>query len=75
MHGIITSTDYSAGVQTTFRAGGCNCSRGGFIGACLAAQVRVEKETIHVMLNEHNKVSLFIPPGHVTVSDRGPLVT
>ena len=58
MHGVITSTDYSAGVQTTFRAGGCNCSRGGFIGACLAAQV-CKKETIHVVLNEHNKVSLF----------------
>ena len=40
VHGIITGTNYSAGVQATLRAGGCNASRGGFIGACLGAQVR-----------------------------------
>lgn len=40
VHGVITGKDYKSGVQTTLRAGGCNASRGGFIGACLAAQVR-----------------------------------
>ena len=44
VHGIITGTNYSAGVQATLRAGGCNASRGGFIGACLGAQVRKEIE-------------------------------
>ena len=43
VHGIITGTNYSAGVQATLRAGGCNASRGGFIGACLGAQVRKTK--------------------------------
>lgn len=38
MHGVVTGKDYKTGVETTFRAGGCNASRGGFIGACLAAQ-------------------------------------
>ena len=40
VHGIITATNYPAGVQATLRAGGCNASRGGYIGACLGAQVR-----------------------------------
>lgn len=35
---MITGKDYRSGVETTLRAGGCNASRGGFIGACLAAQ-------------------------------------
>jgi hypothetical protein len=39
VHGVITGKDYRSGVETTLRAGGCNASRGGFIGACLAAQV------------------------------------
>ena len=39
VHGVISAEDYYSGVQQTLRAGGCNASRGGFIGACLAAQV------------------------------------
>ncbi|KAK3087979.1 hypothetical protein FSP39_013035 [Pinctada imbricata] len=42
VHGVVTNTEYTTGVRTTIRAGGCNCSRGGFIGACLAAQYGVE---------------------------------
>ncbi|KAL4219271.1 hypothetical protein ACF0H5_021853 [Mactra antiquata] len=38
VHGVVSSTDYQTGVQATLRAGGCNASRAGFIGACLAAQ-------------------------------------
>jgi len=38
VHGVVSAKDYQSGVQTTLRAGGCNASRGGFIGACLAAQ-------------------------------------
>lgn len=42
VHGVVIAKDYKTGVETTFRAGGCNASRGGFIGACLAAQVTME---------------------------------
>ena len=47
VHGVVVGKDYKTGVETTFRAGGCNASRGGFIGACLATQVH----HIHVSLN------------------------
>ena len=39
LHGVLTCSEYAAGVQSTIRAGGDSCSRAGFIGACLAAQV------------------------------------
>lgn len=41
VHGVIAHTDYATAVKATARAGGCNCSRAGFIGACLAAQYGV----------------------------------
>lgn len=37
-HAIITNKDYLSGVQANVKVGGDNCSRSGFIGACLAAQ-------------------------------------
>ena len=39
LHGALTGKDYVSGVRTTIRVGGCNASRGGFVGACMAAQV------------------------------------
>jgi len=41
-HGVISHTEYVAGVHATMRVGGCNCSRGGFIAMCLAAQGGLE---------------------------------
>jgi len=38
IHALVSSTDYVQAVRMTIRAGGCNSSRAGFIGACLAAQ-------------------------------------
>ncbi|XP_005092832.1 crystallin J1C [Aplysia californica] len=38
MHGVLTVPGYVDSVRTTIRAGGCNASRSGFIGACRAAQ-------------------------------------
>ncbi|BFZ07849.1 hypothetical protein BsWGS_10887 [Bradybaena similaris] len=38
LHGVITATSYVEGIRTTMLAGGCNASRSGFIGACLAAK-------------------------------------
>ena len=38
IHALVSSTDYVQAVRMTIRAGGCNASRAGFIGACLAAQ-------------------------------------
>lgn len=38
VHAIITSKDYSSGVEANIHVGGDNCSRCGYIGACLGAQ-------------------------------------
>ncbi|KAK7471599.1 hypothetical protein BaRGS_00035762 [Batillaria attramentaria] len=42
LHGALTATDFAQGVRATMRVGGCNASRGGFIGACTAAQFGLE---------------------------------
>ena len=39
LQGALTAKDYMLGIRTTIKVGGCNASRSGFIGACLAAQV------------------------------------
>ncbi|XP_046577996.1 crystallin J1A-like [Haliotis rubra] len=38
IHAIINASDFTGPVRTTSRAGGGNCSRSGYIGACMAAQ-------------------------------------
>ncbi|CAG5125109.1 unnamed protein product [Candidula unifasciata] len=38
LHGLITATGYVDGIRSTIKAGGCNASRSGFIGACMAAK-------------------------------------
>lgn len=42
LHGLLKSHDFVSGVNTTIQAGGCNASRAGFIGACMAAQYGLE---------------------------------
>jgi len=37
IHCIITSSDYKTAIIKTIKAGGCNCSRAGFIGSYFAA--------------------------------------
>ena len=37
IHAIITSSSYKSAVIKTIKAGGCNCSRGNFVGAYFAA--------------------------------------
>ncbi|VDI36588.1 Hypothetical predicted protein [Mytilus galloprovincialis] len=37
-HEVLTGSSYTGSIQETMRSGGCTCSRGGFIGACFAAQ-------------------------------------
>ena len=49
-HAIITSKDYLSGVQANVKVGGDNCSRSGFIGACLAAQVFVTSFSLFISL-------------------------
>jgi len=39
LHGVLTATRYEQAVRDTMSCGGCTCSRGSFIGACLGAQV------------------------------------
>uniref|UniRef100_A0A3Q2WHL4 Selenoprotein J n=1 Tax=Haplochromis burtoni TaxID=8153 RepID=A0A3Q2WHL4_HAPBU len=39
LHGVLTATRYETAVRDTMSCGGCTCSRGSFIGACLGAQV------------------------------------
>ncbi|KAK0043483.1 crystallin J1C [Biomphalaria pfeifferi] len=38
LHGVVTAAGYVAGIRSTIKVGGCNASRSGFIGACLAAK-------------------------------------
>ena len=38
IHGIATAKDYQSAVRAGILAAGDNCSRGGFIGACVAAR-------------------------------------
>ncbi|KAL3988060.1 hypothetical protein ACER0C_012378 [Sarotherodon galilaeus] len=42
LHGVLTATRYETAVRDTMSCGGCTCSRGSFIGACLGAQVGLE---------------------------------
>ncbi|KAJ0059008.1 hypothetical protein NL108_003373, partial [Boleophthalmus pectinirostris] len=38
LHGVLTATQFEQAVRDTMSCGGCTCSRGSFIGACLGAQ-------------------------------------
>ena len=42
IHVLITAKSYVDGVRNTLVAGGCNCSRATFVGACLAAQFGID---------------------------------
>ncbi|TNN53622.1 Crystallin J1C [Liparis tanakae] len=42
LHGVLTATRYEQAVRDTMSCGGCTCSRGSFIGACLGAQIGLE---------------------------------
>uniref|UniRef100_A0A3Q1BEE8 Selenoprotein J n=1 Tax=Amphiprion ocellaris TaxID=80972 RepID=A0A3Q1BEE8_AMPOC len=42
LHGVLTAKQYEAAVRDTMSRGGCTCSRGSFIGACLGAQIGLE---------------------------------
>uniref|UniRef100_A0A8C4I4B9 Crystallin J1C n=1 Tax=Dicentrarchus labrax TaxID=13489 RepID=A0A8C4I4B9_DICLA len=43
LHGVLTAKHYEQAVRDTMICGGCTCSRGSFIGACLGAQVGLEE--------------------------------
>ncbi|KAK7945117.1 hypothetical protein WMY93_000845 [Mugilogobius chulae] len=38
LHGVLTATQFEQAIRDTMSCGGCTCSRGSFIGACLGAQ-------------------------------------
>ena len=40
LHGLVTASSYVEGVRSTMLVGGCNASRAGYIGACMAAKVK-----------------------------------
>ncbi|TNM98079.1 hypothetical protein fugu_014325 [Takifugu bimaculatus] len=42
LYGVLTAHNYVEAVRDTMSCGGCTCSRGSFIGACLGAQVGLE---------------------------------
>uniref|UniRef100_A0A3B4T4J3 Selenoprotein J n=1 Tax=Seriola dumerili TaxID=41447 RepID=A0A3B4T4J3_SERDU len=42
LHGVLTAKQYEQAVRDTMSCGGCTCSRGSFIGACLGAQTGLE---------------------------------
>lgn len=47
LHGVLTATRYETAVRDTMSCGGCTCSRGSFIGACLGAQVGLSANLIY----------------------------
>lgn len=55
VHGVITHAEYATGVRHTIRAGGCNCSRAGFIGACLGAQVGHDTTCLRAIRNHNSQ--------------------
>ncbi|KAK2821972.1 hypothetical protein Q5P01_022037 [Channa striata] len=42
LHGVLTASQYEQAIRDTMSCGGCTCSRGSFIGACLGAQIGLE---------------------------------
>uniref|UniRef100_A0A3Q3MBB3 Selenoprotein J n=1 Tax=Mastacembelus armatus TaxID=205130 RepID=A0A3Q3MBB3_9TELE len=42
LHGVLTAKQYEQAIRDTMSCGGCTCSRGSFIGACLGAQIGLE---------------------------------
>ncbi|KAG7524495.1 hypothetical protein JOB18_012696 [Solea senegalensis] len=42
LHGVLTAKQYEQAIRDTMSCGGCTCSRGSFIGACLGAQFGLE---------------------------------
>ncbi|KAF3698973.1 Crystallin J1A [Channa argus] len=42
LHGVLTARQYEQAIRDTMSCGGCTCSRGSFIGACLGAQIGLE---------------------------------
>ena len=51
IHGIATAKDYQSAVRAGILAAGDNCSRGGFIGACVAARYLLYHNLDHVGLH------------------------
>ena len=47
IHGIATAKDYQSAVRAGILAAGDNCSRGGFIGACVAARYLLYHDLNH----------------------------
>lgn len=41
LHGVLTAERFEQAIRDTMSCGGCTCSRGSFIGACLGAQVHL----------------------------------
>ena len=76
-HAVITHTDWVEAVRATYRVGGCNCSRGGFIGMCLGAQVcGVEIKVTVAYFTRFSLTALYVSStGHhnMIVSYQNPL--
>ena len=47
IHGIATAKDYQSAVRAGILAAGDNCSRGGFVGACVAARYLLYHDLNH----------------------------
>ncbi|XP_071097526.1 crystallin J1C-like [Haliotis cracherodii] len=58
VHAIINASDFIGPVRTTSRAGGGNCSRSGYIGACMAAQYGLDSipESWRSRTNHYNEI-------------------
>ncbi|MED6253948.1 hypothetical protein AMECASPLE_008484 [Ameca splendens] len=43
LHGVLTAKQFETAIRDTMSCGGCTCSRASFIGACVGAQIGLER--------------------------------
>uniref|UniRef100_A0A3Q2PQU9 Selenoprotein J n=1 Tax=Fundulus heteroclitus TaxID=8078 RepID=A0A3Q2PQU9_FUNHE len=43
LHGVLTAKEFETAIRDTISCGGCTCSRASFIGACVGAQIGLER--------------------------------
>jgi hypothetical protein len=58
-HIILNSTSFEDGVRGNILAGGCNCSRSMFIGACLGAKFSLDSLPKDWIFKTHNHLDIL----------------
>jgi ADP-ribosylglycohydrolase len=59
LHAILTSSSYTEAVRKVIKAGGCNCSRNNFVGACLGAKYGIDAIPMQWMLSTNKGLDVL----------------